>query len=237
MQTDGLYLRRTELADRTPLLVARAGMGHAKALVASRHLTARGIAALVSAGVSGGLDPGLRTGDVIVADHVVDASGTEPRTLPDPAPAAVEEAEALLSSAGFTVHAGTILTVSGPVYSPEAKAELHGRFGALGVDMEGAGTAQGAQEAGIPLFVLRIVFDSAFQAIPPLFARLVDGQGVIRAVPAALGILGRPALIRHLPGLAGRYAVALHTLRSAWQTLEARGFPAFLTGLGPQPRP
>lgn len=62
----------TGALDGRPVVLAESGMGKVNAAMVATALVERfGAGALVLAGVAGGLDPGLRVGDVVVADRTV----------------------------------------------------------------------------------------------------------------------------------------------------------------------
>lgn len=225
----GYPARHTLLPDQTPLLTVHAGMGGSRALAAARRLAAQGVSALASAGVSGGLDPCLQTGDIVIADRFLwigDRDAEGPWHVPA---AAVSRAVDMLSAAEFTVRRGTVLTVEHPVFSIIRKTDLHQRFAALAVDMESAAVARGAAEAGIPFFALRVIFDSAVQSLAPEFYAALNPKGGVQYLSLAAALCRNPALIFDLVRMARRYRTALQALQAAWRILAAGGFPAGLT--------
>jgi adenosylhomocysteine nucleosidase len=104
------------------------------------------ISAVVSSGFAGGLDPGLRVGDVI-ADVGVSS-------------------EKLVRELPSEIRRGRICAASSTVNSPEAKAELYSKTGAQAVDMETGAIAAECARAGIPLLVIRAISDVAGEGIP-----------------------------------------------------------------------
>jgi hypothetical protein len=95
---------------------------------------------------------------------------------------------------------GSIAGVDAMVTTPEAKAALHGRSGAVAVDMESHIAARFAARHDLPLAVLRAISDGADHALPPAAQRGMrpDGGMDIGAVLMALAANPRqlPALIR-----------------------------------------
>jgi 4-hydroxy-3-methylbut-2-en-1-yl diphosphate reductase len=89
---------------------------------------------VVIAGFCGGLQPGVHTGDVIVADQI---RGPGPALL---LPSAQEVAE-ILRSAGLTVHVGPI--VSSPNLALGSRRERAATDGSKGIDMESYWLLQG----------------------------------------------------------------------------------------------
>jgi len=127
--------------------VLHTGIGaDAVATVLQAALKDDGFSVVVSSGFAGGLDPGLRVGDVI-ADAGVSS-------------------EELLRELPAEIRRGRICTASSVVDSPEAKAELYSKTGAQAVDMETEAIAAECARAGIPLLVIRAISDAAGDEIP-----------------------------------------------------------------------
>ncbi|MFJ1757103.1 1-hydroxy-2-methyl-2-butenyl 4-diphosphate reductase [Kitasatospora sp. NPDC088134] len=138
-----------------PPVLARTGMGRrAAGRKAGALLDAGGYGALLVAGFGAALGPGVRPGEVIVADRVTDPEGgAYPLATATALATALEEA-------GLRVHLGTHRTVDRVVRGP-ARARLH-REGALAVDMEAAAVlaARAAHAPDLPAAVLRVVVDT-----------------------------------------------------------------------------
>jgi adenosylhomocysteine nucleosidase len=146
--------------------------------------------AVVFTGVAGALDPGLRPGDVVVGERLVQHDlvnhtdeGAVPRSVRNPAndafnPLALEPGPRLLAlaraaagapglgllavdGAAPSVRFGAIATGDSFVGSAAKKAELRERHGALAVEMEGAAVAQVCHQQGVPFLVVRGLSDRA----------------------------------------------------------------------------
>ncbi len=156
--------------------VVRTGMGHVRAHAAARALSAsiEPGAAVVLAGISGGLDPSLVPGEIVVATAVRGPEGDE-LTLSGSDAAAVA---AELRDAGRRVHLGPIVSSKTLVHG-ERRTEL-ARSGALAVDMESAWVAQAL--AGHRLVIVRLVADTAGN----FAVGLVKGLAALRHVRAAI---------------------------------------------------
>lgn len=158
---------------------------------------------LLSAGFSGGLDPKLRTGDVILARtirHQGDEIQIDGRIF--------TRVQSVLADAGFPVDVGAIACTD-HVSSLDEKRSL-GRTGAVAVDMETGPLARWAKEQRIRFLAVRSVLDTVDQPI------VFDGktpiwQSIVRHPGSAI-VLGYQAFIagRALGGVVNMVAEAFH---------------------------
>ena len=183
-------------ADRPPARCA--GIGTAAAREASRAMIAEGCTALLSLGMAGGLDPALKAGAVVVADQIIAADG---RSFATTGPWRKDLVEAV-AEAGDTVNIAPIAGSERVVTSVEAKQDLRRRTGAVAVDMESVGVAEFAAEAGLPFLALRAVADGARRSIPAWVLRGINGDGTLRPLAVAAGLLVRPWALSVVAGLA-----------------------------------
>lgn len=137
---------------------------------------------LICAGFAGGLDPKLRTGDLVVAENL-----STPELL----------ARVRAVAPGTTPFScGSILSRTLPVESIADKATLFRETGALAVDMESEAVAAACRAAGVPLLVVRTISDPADAALPVPFADWFDVQGQRPRVAGLLRYLAtRPGQI------------------------------------------
>jgi nucleoside phosphorylase len=213
----GLTVRRNRARGRfegSDLIAAAVGLGGG-----SRNVVAEERPRLVvSCGFSGGLDPSLVAGDVVVATSVLGEDGEE-----------VASAESLRGAAVRALHGlrcsqGKIACTTEVAATPEEKAAL-ARTGALAVDMESYPAARAAVEAGVPWLALRVVLDPAGTTLPA-FTREPQRSYV---GPALMHALSGPRAVVELLQLAGRarragasLELALRRLGEAIVPLEAR---------------
>src|SRR5258708_33998282 len=123
-------------------------------------LTIRGV---ISFGVAGGLDPALKSGDVVMATEVL--SG-DTRWL-----AGLALNEGMIASVGLgrrRVVRGRLAGVEKVVAAQAVKAALHSETGAAAVDMESHIAAAYAAEEGVPFTALRVINDPARRAVPSI---------------------------------------------------------------------
>lgn len=157
------FLRRSN--GDVQVLLTGVGARRAYAQV-GRWLSDHPCGGLISAGFAGATRPGLKTGDLIWAEEVVDAvSG--------------ERARPSFSKPSLGgVASGRLVTVPRAAWSPSAKAALGARFEAVAVDMETAWVARAAGEKGIPWVAIRAVLD-------PMEQFLFGLGTLLRGVPVA----------------------------------------------------
>ncbi len=148
-----------------------------------------GACGFISFGVAGGLSPGLRPGDVVVASAVITAGATS-LTCPD-------WSKSILKAVPGARHM-PVFGAEAPVMSVLEKEALWDATGAGAVDMESGPVAEVAAHYGLPFTVLRVVLDPSHRALPPsaLLGAREDGKTDPMAVVKSL--MSRPG---DLPGL------------------------------------
>ena len=131
-----------------------------------------GVRGVVSFGLCGALDPGLKVGDLLLADAVADA---------DDSFEADAAWTARIAALIPTARVGRFARAEQPVATVAEKAALRERTGAIAVDLESFAVARLARWFGVPFVVVRAVSDAAGRALP-------------HAAQVGLGADGRPAI-------------------------------------------
>ena len=188
-----------------PVVLALSRIGKVSAsLTASVLIGHLGVSRIVFTGVAGGLAPGVRVGDVVVAQdfiqHDLDASPQFPRyevplygrarfacepALTSLLSAAARQALGSASAAamelpaGARVHSGLIASGDRFVSSAEASRALQSALRsagheALAVEMEGAAVAQVCADYDIPFAAMRTISDRADDTAHIDFPRFVN---------------------------------------------------------------
>lgn len=201
------------------LAVACSGARPGRARAEAARLLAEGATGVVSFGLAAGLSPGLRPGDLVLADAVI---------LPDGRRLTAHSAwravlAAALSPAGMATHLGPIAGTDHLLAAPEQKQALFEATGALAADMESHAVADVATLAGKPFIVVRAIADAADQALPDGAIRFLGPDGRMR-LTALIGVIARPWELAQLLRLGLQTRGALGTLhqvtRSAGSNLE-----------------
>ena len=143
----------------------------ARAAVEKFHPTA-----LISAGLAGALIRSLTVGSIFTPSVVVDAAdGAEYRCAPENGRV----------SGGVLVSAEKIAGI-------EQKQELVNQFHALIVDMEAAGVARVAQQAGIGFRCVKAISDEAHFVMPPPMGKFISASGQFQTGKFAFWAALRP---------------------------------------------
>lgn len=170
---------------------------------------------IISFGVSGGLDPALRPGDIVIATEIKSDAGAW----------AVGSAfsRAVVDRLRGDGHAPIHVPFAGvntPVIEAINKADLRNRTGAAAVDMESHIVAHYGAAVGLPVCAVRVISDPAHRCLPPLAARALRADGRVDLAAVCASLAGNP---RQIPLLiqAGRDArIAFAALRRVRRLLE-----------------
>jgi nucleoside phosphorylase len=203
-----------------PVIVVQAGLGAERARRAAlRAVPPAGCSGLWSVGLAGGLDAGLRPGDLLVPDAVLAPTG---RGFPCPSASWLRAA-----LAGGVAQGGVLVTAAAPVLAPADKRALASASGAVAVDMEAAGVAEAAAALRVPWLAVKVVLDPADRALPAFLLAGTGDDGSLR--PWALAAAaGTPRRLRTLVGFArlSQQSLAVlgrgtRMLLDAWGRLDA----------------
>ena len=149
------------------------------------------VAGIISMGIAGGLAPGLRTGQWVVANAALDHGNALPTQA-----AWTQRLKAQLPDAVE----GLFLGADAMIADAAEKAELHRTTEAISVDMESHVAARVAARHRLPFAAARVICDPAHRSLPPA-ARVgmradgdIDVTAVLRSLVLAPGQV--PDLIR-----------------------------------------
>lgn len=231
-RTEGHLFRRSRLNNGTHLVVVRSGLGMENAFLASQWLIAEGVVALGASGVSGGLDPDLELGDLILADSVIQENGNTCQQVWEGNSKFVEIAYAALIDRDIPAYRGAIITTQKPVLSARNKQALFTKTKALTADMESAAVAAVANKAGLPFFALRTVCDVAARTVPREIFDCLNQAGNVRLFHLFRMLLLNPPLVSDLLRTKRDFAVALGSLGHAWNIQIRNNLPDLVQSNG-----
>jgi adenosylhomocysteine nucleosidase len=223
----GRRVWRGYLGDGAAVRVLQIGVGLDRAERAAAAAAGAGL--YLSCGCAGGLLPGLRAGDVVVADRILalDRGGGALHELPTDAGALADWSAAR----GFDVRVGAVASSPIVLATADGKRVAAGH-GALAVDMESAAVASVARERGVRCTAVKVVLDEAGDAVGFPGGELVDpetGEIDVRRGVTALAL--RPHWWPRTMRLARQHRVAERRLRAYLAALCSAGLDAF--GLAP----
>jgi nucleoside phosphorylase len=167
-----------------------------------RFLDSQKLDLMLCSGLSGALKPNIVVGDVVVQS----ADETLTRV-----------AESALKERDIPFHVGSLVTVSSPVLTPEARRSLAKKSGAIAVDMESQTIAALCRERGIPCLAMKGVSDGIDDDLSPV----LGGFDIINIPRIALRVVSRPSTWPLAARLAHHsYVAANHLGHGVWATLS-----------------
>ena len=175
----------------------------------------------ISFGLCGGLDPALRSGDVVIGTRVL-AGGAS--VVADES--VTRELAARLGAAGEHVTLGAVAAVGAPILTRAAKDALWKATAAVGVDMESQIAARFAADQKAPFAILRVVGDPADRDLPAIVVSAVRSDGSIDLGAVASALVRSPAQTPGLISTARDSSIAFAALR------RCRRLPGLFSGLG-----
>jgi adenosylhomocysteine nucleosidase len=197
-------------------LLAVSGVGAAAATLAAGRLIEAGASALMSFGLAGGLDPELHAGSVVFPSEVICRDGAR-------FPTTADWRERL--KFGFTqqpVAGGKLLSHSQAMDTVADKAAAFRDTGAVAVDMESAAIAQVAAAHHLPFVVVRVIVDTAADALPRAVVAASHG-GQVRIWRLVGGLALAPRDLAAIIRLASRYRAATRSLAAVARAVLTPG--------------
>jgi adenosylhomocysteine nucleosidase len=170
-------------------LVETGGGVPAGAQDAAERLVARGVTALVSFGLAGGLDPSLPPGHLVIPEAVLEDGVRYP-------------SDGALSDSFGGANAALLLAGAEIVANSVAKRELFRATGACAVDLESGAVARVARRHDLPFAVLRAICDPAVRDLPPAALVALDAGGAIGMLRVLASLARQPSQIGGLIRLA-----------------------------------
>lgn len=122
--------------------------------------------AVLMLGVAGAVNPGMQSGDLILADtYALDAEGDRVNDIA-PDPGMLETAEATAAELRMPVSRASSLTVDHLIVESSERQQLRDKYGVASVNMEDHAVAVAASKAGVPFISVRVILDTAEQRLP-----------------------------------------------------------------------
>jgi hopanoid-associated phosphorylase len=177
-----------------------------RALLATLDATSfRGV---ISFGVAGGLDPTLKSGDIVVATEVMAGDARWLAELP-----LNEDQIASVALKRRRVVRGGLAGVEQVIAARAGKAALWSATGAAAVDMESHIAAAYAAKVGLPFAALRVISDPASRALPAIAMSAIKPNGDIDLRKVLRDVARNPLSLRALVSTGIDFNRALRSLR------------------------
>ncbi len=189
--------------DKSNVRIGVSGANAARAEEIAQGFLDEGARAIVSAGLCGGLDPSLKSGDIVLGERVVSNSGE------------IVIADKTLSAAADKLSPKHVAIFGSDeiVDSVEKKKALFDRYAAETVDMESHGAARAAASANIPFIAIRVVADDASRALPKAALRAVTASGGVNVMNVLVDCMKAPQQFEEIFALGRDSGAATEVLR------------------------
>lgn len=192
-------------------IVACAAARPHKARDLARELVAMGATRLMSFGIAGSLDSSVHLGDILIGTRVVSTKGQWPCDEAWGRDLATKIPHAKFGG----VYGSEVL-----VPTIEGKDALNQKTGCAVVDMESQCVAEVADEAGVPLMVVRSVCDDAVMNVPSFVLAAIGEDGSANPLRALGHLLFHPAQTSDLFKIIHGTTKALAALRAVTGALK-----------------
>ncbi len=187
---------------RGPGVVVVAGGGDGVRLERELEAAAKDATAILSCGLAGALAPELKAGDIVLGE-LFPGEGRGPVASGPILGPGLRRGTDIVGSLGQLLpkaHIGDVTVSDTIIASIAEKRALYAKTGALAVDMESHIAARVAARHNLPFAIIRVISDSANEALPPAALVGMKPEGGM-ALGAVLASLARnpaqlPALIR-----------------------------------------
>jgi hopanoid-associated phosphorylase len=189
---------------KSRIRIGVSGANAARAEEIARQFCNERASAIISVGVSGGLDPALKSGDLVIGSSVIG----DDLYVSDPYLLRVVK-DALQGSALIAPLYGADEIID----SVWKKATFYQNHGAVAVDMESHGAARAAARAGVPFLAIRAIADPADRALPAAALNAVAADGSTRVIATLAAAMRDPKQFPELMKLGADSNAALKTLR------------------------
>jgi adenosylhomocysteine nucleosidase len=200
------------------IVLAYSGAGADNARTASELLINQGITRLISWGCAAALSESLRPGDLILADTLIDADGTQINIHHE----WIGLTNNLLSThvSHVKAHIGSLAESRTIVAAAKDKKHLHIKTGAIALDMESAAIAKVARQNDLPFLTIRTVADPVSMDLPKAINHSLNGEGDVVLAKLLVFIALNPTELPGLIKLGLHFNTAKNTLRSVAKQLD-----------------
>jgi adenosylhomocysteine nucleosidase len=197
------------------IVLAYSGAGAKNARVSSELLIAQGATRLISWGCAAALSETLKSGDLILADTLIDIEGAQIDIQSD----WLKFSRNLLSTY-LQVQIGSLAESNSIVATARDKKYLHAKTGAVALDMESIAIAKVARQHNLDFLAIRAIVDPANMDLPKAIKYSLNDEGDIVLSKLLLFIVLHPGELPELIKLGLHFHAAKKTLKLTATQLE-----------------
>ena len=177
--------------------------------VLAEELIKSGCEALLSFGISGGLNPGLEAGNILMPDIIINENGDSFYT----SNIWTTKIRGVLGNS-FKIINEPIIGVEKVVKTTTEKNKLYKNYLASAVDMESHRVGKIAKKHNVPFLVIRAISDTSVDSLPGSAIGVINADGKINFLSVLLKLLQKPRDFSQLYLLSRSYRIALKSLRN-----------------------
>lgn len=202
------------------LVLAYSGAGANNAQTAAQLLIAQGATRLISWGCAGALSTGLQSGDLVLANTLIDADGETIDINADWHRHVKSFLSKLACESGFLLQCGDLLESKTLVSTSRDKQQLHHKTNAIALDMESVAIAKVAQAHALPFLAIRAIADPVTMDLPKAIGHALNPQGDVELGKLLKFLLWHPSELKGLITLGQHFNFAKRTLKLVAKELE-----------------
>jgi len=152
----------------------------------------------VHVGYCGACSPKLETGDIVLANAIIDDLTHSKYSPPNDM---IETAYGVCKQIGIRHEIGKIITVGGPIYKPHDKADIGASYDAIAIDMESSALAKECEASGVKYVVARSVLDALDTELPNMDGG-IDESGDTNKMALLGNVISNPKKLMKIPKIA-----------------------------------
>lgn len=196
------------LSLKNNILLHIGGMGSVCAQAAAHLLISRGVDALVSWGVAGGLAPNIRSGQLVLPNKIIDQKNNV-----FPVNSAWRDQLQQQLEKHLPVMDGVLLQAEQMITTVADKQQLFQQSQAVAVDMESAAIAAVAEQAKLPFIAVRSVTDAADCSLPLWMQQSLALSGEVKIGALISKLYYHPPRLIALMQMSRDFSAATSTLQ------------------------
>jgi adenosylhomocysteine nucleosidase len=200
--------------------LAYSGAGANNAKAAAELLISQGATQLISWGCAAALSDNLQSGNLVLANGLIDADGGATPVNADWHHHAKTVLSKLACESGFALRCGDLLESKILVSTSHDKRQLYQDTKAIALDMESVAIAKVALAHNIPFLAIRAIADPVTMDLPAAVSHALNEQGDVQIGKLLKFLLWHPSEAKGLLVLGQQFNAAKNTLQLVAKELE-----------------